>query len=310
MKLLTGSASHRLAERIAGSLGTSLAATHAERFPDGEVDVVVDPDLRGESVYVVQSTGPPADEHLIELMMLSDAARRCGAERIVAIVPYLAYARQDRRTEPGRPVGIRLVGDLLATAGIDRLVVVDPHTRDLEAILSVPVEAATAIPLLAGALEGRLPQRAVVVAPDLGAVKIAERYADLLDRPVAMVRKTRLSGDRVRADAVVGDVRGRHPVIVDDMISTGGTLVAAAGALTEAGAAGTLTVVATHALLAGDADRRLSSLPADRIVVSDTVAPPADPDTDLTVVSTAPLLADAIQRLETDRRLDDLESFG
>lgn len=308
MKVLAGSSNRTLAERVAGELGAPLTGSRTGRFPDGEAEVLVDPDLRDHHVYLVQSTGPPVDEHLVELLMLTDAVRRCGAVRVIAVVPYLGYARQDRRTDPGQPVGIRLVGDLLSTAGIDRLLVVDPHTRDLEAILSVPVEPATAVPRLADAL-GEVPADAVVVAPDLGAVKLAERYAELLDRPVALVRKTRLSGDEVRADRVVGEVAGRRPIIVDDMISTGGTVAAAAEALADAGCVEPVTVVATHGLFVDGVEEELGALAADRIIVSDSVPPPSDLDLDVEVVSVAPLLADAIARLETGRRLDDLETF-
>lgn len=310
MRLLAGSANRPLAERVASDLGTSLTRARTARFPDGEADVVVDPDLRGETVYLLQSTGPPVDANLVELLMLADAVRRCGAERVLAVVPYLGYARQDRRTDPGQPVGIRVVGDLLAAVGIDRVLAVDAHTRDLEAISTVPVEPATAVPLLVHTLVHRLPGPAVVVAPDLGAVKLAERYAGLLEAPVAIVRKTRLAGDEVRADEVVGEVADRHPVIVDDMISTGGTVVAAAEALSRTGAAGPVTIVATHGLFVGEATTHLGRLGLERLVVTDSLPPPDEPGLAVEVVSVAPLLADAIRRIEAGRRLDDLESFG
>lgn len=196
----------------------------------------------------------------------------------------------------------------MAVAGVDRLVVVDPHTRDLEAILAVPVEPATAVPLLVRAFGG-VSEDVVVVAPDLGAMKLAERFADLLDRPVAVVRKTRLSGDAVRAEHVIGDVRERRPVIVDDMISTGATIVAASRALLEAGCRTPVTVVATHGLFVDRATEALTGLPIGRVIVSDSVPPPTGLDLDLEVATIAPLLADAIGRLEAGDRLDDLESF-
>lgn len=309
MKLLSGGANQALARAVARELAVELVDARVARFPDGEAEVVVDPDLRGQTAYLVQPTCPPVDAHLVELLMLADAVRRCGTETVVAVVPYLGYARQDRRTEPGQPVGIRVVGDVLHAAGIDRLVVVDPHTRDLEAIFSVAVEPATAVPLLAEALRGGLPDDAVVVAPDLGAIKLAQRYAALLDLPVALVRKTRLSGDEVRADHVVGDVAGRHPIVIDDMISTGGTIAAAVAVLREAGSTSDVTIAATHGVLTPEASKTLGELPIRRLLVTDTIPAPEDSDLELDVVSVAPLLADAIRRLEADRRLDDLEAF-
>lgn len=295
MRILSGSANPRLARAIADGLGEDLTDAQVSRFPDGEVEIAVDPGLRGETVYVVQPTGPPVDANLVELLMLADAVRRCGADRIVAVVPYLGYARQDRRTEPGQPVGIRVVGDMFATVGVRRVLVVDPHARDLEAIFDVAVEPATAVPLLAAELAEDLPADSVVVAPDLGAVKLAQRYAHLLDLPVALVRKTRLSGDEVRADRVVGDVTDRRPVIVDDMISTGST--------------SEVTVAATHGVLSDDADETLGRLPVRRLAVTDTLPPPDDGTLDLDVIGVGRLLADAIGRLDANRRLDDLESF-
>lgn len=309
MRIVSGSSNADLARAIADEVGEDLTDAEVSRFPDGEVEIVVDPELRGETVYVVQSTGPPVDANLVELLMLADAVRRCGAERVIAVVPYLGYARQDRRTDPGQPVGIRVVGDLLATSGIGRIIVVDPHTRDLEAIFSIPVEPATAVPLLAGALAEDLPHDGVVVAPDFGAVKLAQRYAGLLHLPVALVRKNRLSGDEVRADQVVGDVAGRHPIIVDDMISTGGTMAAAVELLQEAGSTPEVTVAATHGVLAADADETLARLPLRRLAITDSVPPPDDLALDLDVTSVGRLLADVIHRLESDRRLDDLEAF-
>lgn len=309
MKVLAGSANRPLAVAMADDLGAELIDAEVSRFPDGEVEIVLDPDLRGETIYLTQPTAPPVDANLVELLMLVDAVRRCGAGRVVAVVPYLGYARQDRRTEPGQPVGIRVVGDLLATMGVDRVLAVDPHSRALEAIFSVPVEPATAVPLLAAELQAQRPESSVVVAPDLGAVKLAQHYARLLDLPVAVVRKTRLSGDEVRADQLVGDVDGHHPIIVDDMISTGGTIAAAVDVLLEAGSDRSVTVAATHGVLAGDAAKTIGALPLRRLLLSNTIAQPSDLDLDVDVIDVSSLLADAVRRLETNRRLDDLEAF-
>jgi ribose-phosphate pyrophosphokinase len=224
-------------------------------------------------VYLVESTGPPVSDNILELLLLLDASRRAGAGRLTAVVPYFGYARQDRRRSSGEAVGARVLADALVSAGAQRLVVVDPHTTALEAMCAVPVEMLSAVPVLARAVTGDLAEDAVVVAPDLGAVKLAERYAALLERPVAVVRKTRVSGEAVRAEELVGEVAGRSALIVDDMISTGGTIEAAVRVLQAFGASREVVVVATHGLLVASAHKRLAPL-VDRLVVTDSLAGP------------------------------------
>ena len=216
LRVVPGTANRLLAGAIATALRTEPVTCELERFPDGELRPVVD-HVRGDDVYVVQPTGPPVSDHLIELFLLLDACRRSGAERITAVLPYFGYARQDRRDRAGEAVGARVVADALAGSGAQRLVVVDPHSTALEAMCGIPVEMLTAVPVLAGTLAPLVAEGAVVVAPDLGAVKLAEHYASLLRRPVAVVRKTRMTGATVRAEEIAGDVagqagchRGRH----------------------------------------------------------------------------------------------------
>jgi ribose-phosphate pyrophosphokinase len=297
LSVVAGSANPDLGEAIARELQTERAATMVERFPDGECHVRLEAEIRGHDVYVVQPTGPHVDEHLMELLLLADAARRGGAARVTAVVPYLAYARQDRRTEAGESIGTRVVADSLAAVRIDRVLVVDPHTAALEAMFAVPVECLSGMPVLADALQPLAPTNAVVVAPDLGAVKLAERYAAALDLPVVVIRKTRLSATSVRADEVVGTVEGRVPIVVDDMISTGGTLCAAMDSLLQQGCQPSLLVAATHALLVEPAIERLRDLPIERLIVTDTLPPHTDLPFSCEVASVAGLLADAIARL-------------
>jgi ribose-phosphate pyrophosphokinase len=275
-----------------------------QRLPDGELRPAVDP-VRVDDVYVVQPTGPPVHEHLMELLLILDACCRAGAGRLTAVVPYLAYARQERRS-PGQAVAARVVADVIASAGADRLVVVDPHTVALESTSAIPVEVLTAVPILADALTGAFAREAVVVAPDLGAVKLAERYASVLRCPVAVVHKLRLTAATVRVKALVGDVEGRSAIVVDDMISTGGTAEAAVQLLIETGSVRDVVVAATHGLLIGEAAERLRSLPLRRLLVTDSVPLPPDPQFPMEVRSIAPLLADAIGRLHRGDPLDDL----
>ncbi len=300
LSVVAGSANPDLGEAVARRLQTACAATTIERFPDGECRVRFDAEIRGHDVYLVQPTGPPVDEHLVELLMLADAARRGGAARVTAVVPYFAYARQDRRSERGESVGARVVADSLAAVHVDRVMVIDPHTAALEAMFAVPVDCLSAVPVLADALEPLARTNAVVVAPDLGAVKLAERYAAALDLPVVVIRKTRLSGTSVRADEVVGTVEGRVPIIVDDMISTAGTLCAAMHSLLQHGCRPSLLVAATHALLVGPAVERLDGLPIRRFIVTDTLPPRLELPFPHEVASVAGVLADAILRQHHD----------
>jgi ribose-phosphate pyrophosphokinase len=301
--IVSGSAHRALAGAVAAALGGEPVACEVERFPDGELRPCVG-DVRGADTYVVQPTGPVVNEHLVELLLLLDACRRSGARRITAVVPYFGYARQDRRVRGGQAVGARVALDTLA-AGADRIVVVDPHTSALEAMSAVPVQMLTAVPLLARAVAREIPDAAVIVSPDLGAVKLAEHYARLLDRSVAVVRKTRVSGTSVQAEELVGDVADRPAVIVDDMISTGGTVEAATQILLAHGAPA-VTVAATHGLLIGPARDLLSRLPIRRVLVTDTLPVGTEQMPSLAVRSVAALLADAIGRLNREEPLDDL----
>ncbi|MCY9783531.1 ribose-phosphate pyrophosphokinase [Nocardiopsis sp. EMB25] len=308
-RIVSGTAHRTLAEAVASALDTELAACGVERFPDGELRPVVER-VRGDDVYVVQPTGPPVGEHLVELLLLLDACRRGGARTSTAVVPYFGYARQDRRGRAGEAVGSRVVADTLASAGADRLVVVDPHTVALEAMCAMPVEMLTSVPVLADALAEETPDTAVVVAPDLGAVKLAEHHAGRLGLPVAVVRKRRLSGETVQAGEVAGEVVDRPAVVVDDMISTGGTIEAAVDVLLAHGALADVTVAATHGLLVGTAHDRLERLPIRRLFVTDTLPGCRERVPRVRVCSVAPLLADAIGRLRDDEPLDALMVRG
>jgi ribose-phosphate pyrophosphokinase len=297
-RVVAGTASKSLADAIAARLGVEPAPAVVERFPDGELRPAVD-DVGGDDVYVVQATGPPVNEHLVELLLLLDACHRAHAARVTGVIPYFGYARQDRRTRPGQAVAARVVADAIATAGADQVVLVDPHTTALEAMIPVPVETRTAVPVLADALAPIVPADAVLVAPDLGGIKLAEAYAAILDRPVAVVRKTRLSGTAVQATELVGDVGGRPVIIVDDMISTGATIEAAADLLLVHDALPDITVAATHGLLVGDAPERLGRLPLRALLVTNSVTPAAG-------ATIAPLLADAIARLHCGRAVGEV----
>jgi ribose-phosphate pyrophosphokinase len=310
MTLFSGTANPALAAEVAKRLGTPLAACILDRFPDGELHIELRESVRGKKVLLLQPTSPPVEQHLFELLLLADACRRAGARQRVAVMPYFGYARQDRRAKGRDPIGARVVSDVLSAAGIDTIVVLDLHSRAAEGFFSVPAEHLSAVPLLAGAIRAAISANAVIVAPDLGAVRLANRFGTMLECPVATVYKTRLSGREVKVQQIVGEVRDKVPFIVDDMISTGGTVAAAVRALLAAGCRPDLTVVATHGVFAEKAAETMRALPISRIVTTDSVKAPGDLGLPVEIVSIAPLLADVIGRLDRDESLGDLVSHG
>ncbi len=310
LTLLAGSANPPLAQAVALALGQQLGAMVVHRFPDGELHIEIGESVRDHDVYLIQPTSPPVGEHLLELMLVVDACRRAGASRVTAVIPYFGYARQDRRATGREPVSARLVADLLQTCGLDRLVTVDLHTSSIEGFFAIPLEHLSAVSLLTETVRSVVDSSSVVVSPDLGAVKLAERYAARLGLPVAIVNKTRLSGEEVRAERVIGDVRDRAPLVIDDMISTGGTIEAAGQALLAAGARPEITVVTTHALLVGPAVERLSALPLRRLIATDSVVLQVEPTFPIEVAGLGPLLAEAIDRLSQGLSLGNLVAHG
>jgi len=307
--IFVGSANLPLAAAIAERMGLTLGSRGLTRFADSELHIEVQESVRGLDVYLIQPTSPPVHEHLFDLFMLADACRRAGAARLTAVIPYFGYARQDRRATGRDPVGARLVADLLNTSHIERVVALDLHSVALEGFFPFPLEHLSAIPILAQACAASAPAEAVIVAPDLGAVKLAERYARMLHMPIAVVNKTRISGEEVEAREIVGDVRGRPILIVDDMISTGGTITAAVNLVKAAGAKSEVTVAATHGLFVGPARERLRVLGVKNFIVTDSVALAADLHLPVKVVSVAPLLAEALRRLHANRSLSDLIAY-
>lgn len=306
LAIFSGGANPPLADATAEILGIASGRSDIARFPDGELHVEIQQSVRASDVYLIQPTGPPPDRNLFELLFLADACRRAGAAELTAVIPYFGYARQDRRARGREAVGARLVADMLGTAGFNRIVAVDLHTTTLEGTIGVAVEHLTAIGRLGNALSASLSPDSVVVSPDLGAVKLAERYARMFGLPMAAVHKVRISGEQVQAQGLIGDVRGRNPVIVDDMISTAGTMAAAAEILLQAGCKPDITVAATHGLFVGPALARLKPLPIRRLLVSDSLKIPSDTGLPIEVVNLAPLLAEAISRLHLGESLSDL----
>ena len=307
LKILAGSANLSLAENIAKNVNVKLVRRVLERFPDGELHIELQESVRGHDVYLIQPTCPPVDEHLFELLLMADACRRAGAVHLTAVIPYFGYARQDRRAHGREPLSVRLIADLLATSGIQRVVAVDLHSQGVESAFAIPVEHVSAVPILAEAVRPSVPRNAVIVSPDLGAVKMAERYAKLLDLPVAIIHKTRISGAEVSVQRIVGDVRDKQVLVVDDMISTGGTIEKAIKALLEAGCLSSgIKVAASHGLLVGPAAERLGKLAIEKIYVSDSTPTPDRFPVPIEVSSLAGLLAETIQRLHASESIAGL----
>jgi ribose-phosphate pyrophosphokinase len=302
-RVFSGSANPRLASDIANTLGIELAGCVIDRFPDGEVSVRLLDSVRGHHVYVVQPTCPPVNDNLIELLSFADACRRAAATTVTAVVPYFGYSRADKRHGRREPITASMVGRLIETVGIDHLVTIDLHTIQTEGFFAIPVDTLTAVPTLCAALAPDLPEDAVVVAPDAGRVVLATAYAERLQRPLAVLHKRRASATRTETTHLVGEVEGRTCLIIDDMISTGGTLVQSARALREAGAIA-CRVAATHGLLLDGAADRLAAAGIQSVLVTDTV--PVRSGGIVRVASVAGLMAAVVQRLTEHASLREL----
>ena len=276
------------------------------RFADGEYDVKIADSVRGADVFLIQPTCPPVSENLIQLFIILDALRRASAGRITAVIPYYGYARKEKKSQPRDPISAKLMADFITLAGANRAIALDLHADAIQGFFDIPVDHLTAEKLLADYIRGLHLGDGVVVSPDIGGAKRAGSIARLLDLPVVFVDKRRPRDDVVAVLRVVGEVAGMNAIVIDDLISTGGTLMGVAQALKAEGAR-TLRVLATHGVLAGDAVQKLTASPIDEIVITDSVPlPPEKQHPKLKVLSIAPLLAEAIRRVHEDRSVSEL----
>ena len=298
--IFSGTANPALAEGVARELGAGLGACGVERFPDGEVSVRLNESVRGREVFVVQPTSPPVNEHLLELLSFADACRRASAARVVAVVPYLGYSRSDKRQGGRTSVAASMVAEMFEAVGVRHVITVDVHSPQVEGFFRVPFDNLSADEILADALRGGLPEDVVVVSPDAGRVSTATRFAQALKTDVVVLQKRRTSGTETEVTHIVGDVGGRACLIIDDMISTGGTIAKSIEALEGAGARPHFVIAATHGLLVGEARRNLSMGSVKEIVVTDTVPVETSGWEHLRVVSVAPLVAGAIRKAVED----------
>ena len=306
LKLLCGSANPELAELIAREIGVPVTDARLRRFADGEIDIKIQDSMRGHDVFVVQPTCRPVNESLMELFILLDALRRASAGRVTAVIPYYGYARKERKSQPREPISAKLIANFITLAGADRLLLLDLHADAIEGFFDVPTDHLTANRILAEHLRRRDLPRITVVAPDAGGGKRAEAIASLLGAPVAFGYKHRPQDDQSEMLAVSGDVDGRDCIVVEDMITTGGTVTALAKVLRDLGA-NSVSVAATHAVLTSGAVDRLRTAPIDEVVVTNSIPVPGENQgPPLTILSVAPLLAEAIVRVHENRSVSEL----
>ena len=296
LQLFSGRTNLPLAREVAAHLGVDLGDPELIDFPNTEVRCRFSESVRGSDVFILQSHSRPTDRSIWEQLLMIDAAKRASAKRITAVCPYYGYGRQDRKSAGREPISARLVADCLKVAGADRVLSVDLHSGQIQGFFDVPFDHLTATPVLEAYLREHATSDLVVVTPDAGRVKVAERYSQRLGADLALVHKTRPrnGGQSVEARHVVGEVQGRHCILIDDMIDTAGTICAAADLLVEAGAK-EIWALATHPVLSDPASDRLKASPISRVIVTDTLPVPPERHFDgLEVLSVSRLLADTI----------------
>jgi ribose-phosphate pyrophosphokinase len=305
--LFSGNANRELAEAIAVGLGTRLGAARLSRFSDGEMFCQIEENVRGVHSYVIQPTCSPVNDNLIELLIMVDALRRASAGSITAVLPYYGYARQDRKMAPRTPISSRLVADLLQTAGVSRVLCVDLHAAQIQGFFSVPFDHLFALPVfLEDYLKTSFDQRAVFVSPDAGGVERARAYSKRLGASLAIIDKRRARANESEVMHLIGDVKDRDCIIIDDLIDTGGTLCNAARAVMDKGAR-RVVACATHGVFSGPALQRIEDSPLDEVVVTNSI--PASKDkrcAKIKYLSIARLLAEAIRRIDANDSVSSL----
>jgi ribose-phosphate pyrophosphokinase len=303
--LLSGTANRPLAEEIGRHMGLPLGDTTIRRFADGEIFVRINQNARGRDVFIIQPTPPPADS-IMELLLLIDAAKRASAARVTVVMPYYGYARQDRKDQPRVALGAKLVANLIEAAGAQKVLGIDFHTHQIQGFFDIPVDHLYAAPVLTNYFRDMALDNPVVVAPDVGAAKMARGFARRINASFAIIDKRRPSQNVAEVMEVVGEVDGRHCIIVDDMVDTAGTLASVVYALKERGALD-IYACATHALLSGPAVERLSEAPVAEVVVTNTLHVPDDKRFEkLRVLSVAELLARAIRYTHSNESVSQL----
>ncbi|MDI9419442.1 MAG: ribose-phosphate pyrophosphokinase [Firmicutes bacterium] len=297
LKLVTGNANPELAKNIAACLSVELGKAEVGRFQDGEISIKILETVRGHEVFIIQPTHKPTDTHLMELLLLIDAIKRASAKMVAAVIPYYGYARQDRKTQPRDSIGAKLVANLLAAAGADRVVTMDLHADQIQGFFDIPVDNLRAMPIIERYLKSKELDNYIVVAPDVGGVVRARTLAKRLNCPMAIVDKRRPAANVSQVMNIIGDVQGKTCVLFDDIIDTGGTIIQGAQALIDNGAK-TVYACCTHAVFSGQAPQLLQESVIQEVIATDTInIIPDKRFPKLTVLSVAALFAEAIRRI-------------
>ena len=303
--LISGTAHPELSQRISLAIDVPLASAHVGRFPDGEVDIKVYDDIRGGDVYVLQPTCPPVNDNWVELLLLCDTLRRASAGRITAVMPYYGYARKDRKDEGRVPISAKVVANTLVGAGVDRVLTLDMHAAQIQGFYDIPVDHLYAKPVLMKAVADLDIEQPMIVSPDVGGIKMARAWAKRFATDLAIVDKRRVSGSEIAVEHMIGDVDGRNVIVVDDMISTGGSISEAARIVRENGAE-QIVLAVSHAVFCGPAVDRLDACPADKILVTDTIPVSGPAPENIEVISVAGLLAQAIRNIHACESVSSL----
>jgi len=308
VKIFAGTSNPPLAAAIAKSIGADLGKCTVSAFPDGETFVKIEENVRGEDVFLVQSTSPPTNHHLMEMFIMMDALRRSSASRITAVLPYYGYARQDRKDQPRVPITAKLVANLIVAAGANRVLAVDLHAQQIQGFFDIPVDHLYAAPVMYEYLRSKNLKNLVVVSPDVGGIKMAHGYAQVMESGLAIVAKRRKSATEIESMTIIGEVRGKTVLLVDDLTETAGTLTTAAALLKEKGAKRIIACV-THAILNDLGIQRLRKSVIDELITTDTVLRPAIKGIKITTLSVAGLLGEAIKRIHNNSSVTSLFEF-
>ena len=310
IKIFCGNSSTGMAAQIASRLGLSLGKSEVSTFSDGEISVSIQETVRGSDVFVVQSTCAPVNNNLMELLIMLDAFKRASAGRITAVIPYYGYARQDRKAKARDPISAKLVADLITVAGADRVLTMDLHATQIQGFFNIPVDHLLGVPLMVPYYCRKFAdckQDVVVVSPDLGSVTRARNFAQRFDAPLAIIDKRRQKANVCEVVNIIGDVRGKKVILVDDVIDTGGTLVNAAKAVMETGGAKEVYACATHGVLSGPAIERIRNSCLSQVLLLDTIPlPPEKQIPQIVTLEVAPVFAEAIDRIYEDKSMSTM----
>jgi ribose-phosphate pyrophosphokinase len=308
IKIFTGSSNIELAKEIAEKIGLPLGAAHVGKFSDGETAINIDEVVRGSDVFIVQSTCHPVNDNLVELLVMIDALKRASAGRITAVMPYFGYARQDRKAKARDPISAKLMANLMTVAGADRVLTMDLHAPQLQGFFDIPVDHLLGVPLLAQYFKEKFAgmDDVVVVSPDVGSVGRSRKFAERIDAPIAIIDKRRPKANECEIMNVIGDVKGKTLVLVDDLIDTAGTMVNGIQALLDMGAK-EVYACCTHAVLSGPAIERIEKSPIKELVMLNTIPLPPEKRLDnIKVISVAEIFAEAIERIYGDISISTL----